>query len=124
MTSTPIIIRPGELAVDVVVVGVGPFALGDGEDLVEIAVAVGPVALLDETARRVVGVARRHAVGGGRDELVRAVESEGSSLVAHGPLHHVAGLVVDVTFDVRAVLLHREELTENVLHSNTVHRSP
>ena len=47
--------RAGELAVDVVVVGVGPLALGDGEDLVEIAVAVGPVALLDEATRRVVG---------------------------------------------------------------------
>ena len=54
ITRPVAIIGAGKLTVDVVVVGVGPFALGDGEDLVEIAVAVGPVALLDETPRRVV----------------------------------------------------------------------
>ena len=57
ITRPVAIIGAGKLTVDVVVVGVGPFALGDREDLVEIAVAVGPVALLDETPRRVVGVA-------------------------------------------------------------------
>ena len=63
--TTVTIVRAGELSVDMVVVGVLPFALGDGQHLVEITVAVGLVALLDEAARRVVGVLGRHAVGGG-----------------------------------------------------------
>ena len=59
------VVRAGELAVDMIVVGVLPLALGDGEDLVKIAVAVGLVTFANEAARRVVGVLGRHAVGGG-----------------------------------------------------------
>ena len=40
-------------------------AVGDRENLVEVAVAVSLGALLDETASVVVGVARRHAVDDG-----------------------------------------------------------
>ena len=63
--TTVTVVRAGELAVDVVVVGVGLRALGDGQHLVEVAVAVGLVAFLDETASGVVGVARRHVVDDG-----------------------------------------------------------
>ena len=111
---TVTVIRAGELAVDMVVVGVLPFALGDGKDLVEITVAVGLASLADETSRRVVGVLGGHAVGGGRDELVRAVEGEGGGFAADRLLEHIARLVVGVALDMHAVLLHREELATKI----------
>ena len=58
------VIRTGQLAVGVVFVVVRAAVVRDGHHLVEIAVAVGLAALADHAARRVVGVARRHAVGG------------------------------------------------------------
>ena len=101
----------GELAVGMVGEGAGRVAVGDGENLVEIAVAVGLVAFADHAARRVVGVACRHAVGRGRDELVRVVKCEGGRLSVDGLLEHVAGLVVGVALDSVAVrVLHREQL--------------
>ena len=75
----------------------GCVAVGDGENLVEIAVGVSLVAFLDETPRRVVGVARGDAVGRGRDELVRVVKCEGGRLSVDGLLEHVAGLAADAT---------------------------
>lgn len=57
------VVRTGELAVDVVIVGVLPVALGDGEHLVEVTIAVGPVPFANEATRRVVGVLGGHAVG-------------------------------------------------------------
>lgn len=74
----------GKLAVGVVRESAGRVAVGDGENLVEIAVAVGLVAFSHETASGVVGVARRHAIGRGRDELVGVVEGEGGDAVIFG----------------------------------------
>ena len=57
------VVRAGKLAVDVVVVGVLLFALGDGKNLVEVTIAVGPVAFANETTRRIVGVPGGHTIG-------------------------------------------------------------
>ena len=89
--------RGGELPVGVVSIRTRRVAVGYREDLVEVAVAVGLVAFLDETPRRVVGVARGDAVGRGRDELVRVVKCEGGRLSVDGLLEHVAGLAADAT---------------------------
>ena len=123
--------RGGELAVGVVGESAGRVAVGDGENLVEIAVAVGLGALLDETARRVVGVARRDTVGRRADELVRVVEREGGGVVLRRTrsvrptivrrtriagaedllLEHVAGFVVGVALDrITSIVLDREKL--------------
>ncbi len=98
-----------------VVVGVFPFALGDGEHLVEVAVAIGVITFLHKSPCRIVGVAGCRAIGRRRDELVRAVEGKGRRFAAHGLPEHIARLVVDVALDVRAILLHREELSTSVV---------
>ena len=109
------VVRAGELTVRMVGVGVLPFALGDGEHLVEVAAAVGLVSFLHKSPCRIVGVAGCLAIGRRRDELVRAVEGKGRRFAAHGLPEHIARLVVDVALDVRAILLHRKELSTSVV---------
>ena len=57
--------RGGELAVNMIRICARRVAVRDGENLVEVAVAVGLVAFAHHAASSVVGVARRHAVDDG-----------------------------------------------------------
>ena len=118
--------RGGKLAVGVVGEGAGRVAVGDRHHLVEVAVGVALVALANETARRIVGVASGHAIGRRTDELVRVVEGEGGRDVIIGLrrargarptaaedllLEHVARLVVGVALEGVALrVLDREKL--------------
>ena len=85
------VVRRRKLPVGVIRIGVCLVLLGHRHHLVEIAVGVSLGALLDETASGVVGVASGHAVGRGRDELVRVIEREGGSDVRTLPsaIHQV-----------------------------------
>ena len=89
--------RGGELAVGVVGKGAALLALGHGQHLVEIAVAVGLRALPDHAARRVVNVLCHRAVGGrGADELVCLVVLISRDLAADLLLEDVPRRIVGV----------------------------